>query len=67
MLQTFHFLYITLSVQSDFSAPQFAVLFFACLFFKTDRQDWARQGKNSVMRAHNVTKPASSQEEPVLS
>jgi len=29
MLQTFHFLYITLSVQSDFLAPHFAVLFFA--------------------------------------
>jgi len=33
MLQIFHFLYITLSVQSDFLAPQFAVLFFACHIF----------------------------------
>jgi hypothetical protein len=55
MLQTFHFLYITLSVQSDFSAPQFAVLFFAQI-----------SPQATFCAAHNVTKPATSQEGPVL-
>jgi hypothetical protein len=63
MLQTFHFLYITLSVQSDFLAPQFAVLFFK-LFLPLMLCD---AGKRVVRRAHNVTKPATSQEGPVLS
>jgi len=43
MLQTFHFLYITLSVQSDFLAPQFAVLFFLLFFLHKGRKENTRQ------------------------